>query len=200
MMALFAYFILIESFPGRQPLVRRISGQYSSLQAALLVLIICTAYLLLTYFVFVAMMLTTTRFCVVSYIVAHSLTAVGSIAAEFGHHVEIRFCRVDSTTPFLTFVGVFVVFVLFERSEFLIPTCGPPVIALYSKEKVREFVRFNLNLDQVTRKMSAAVLADHTKKKKKSYLRSPVIINSALLLEKKSLCVCTLQLEFRLGH
>ena len=35
----------------------------------------------------------------------------------------------------------------FERSEFLIPTCGPPAIALYySKNKVRVFVRFNLNL------------------------------------------------------
>ena len=27
------------------------------------------------------------------------------------------------------------------------PTCGPPVITLYSKKKVRVFVRFNLNLD-----------------------------------------------------
>ena len=35
---------------------------------------------------------------------------------------------------------------IFEQSEFLIPTCGPPVIALYSKKKVRVFVRFNFNL------------------------------------------------------
>ena len=27
------------------------------------------------------------------------------------------------------------------------PTCGSPVIVLYSKKKVRVFVRFNLNLD-----------------------------------------------------
>ena len=39
-----------------------------------------------------------------------------------------------------------------------------PVIALYSKKKVRVFVRFNLNLEWVTRKMSA-VVADQTKKK-----------------------------------
>ena len=26
--------------------------------------------------------------------------------------------------------------ILFERSEFLISTCGPPVIALYSKKKI----------------------------------------------------------------
>ena len=57
------------------------------------------------------------------------------------------------------------ILLLFERSEFLIPTCGPPVIALYSKQKVCVFVRFNFNLDYVNRKMSA-VVADHTKKKR----------------------------------
>ena len=70
---------------------------------------------------------------------------------------------------------------LFERSEFLIPTCGTPVIPLYSKKKARVFVRFNLNLEWVTRKMSA-VVADHTKKKKKTTCGSPVI---ALYSKKK---------------
>ena len=41
------------------------------------------------------------------------------------------------------------------------PTCGPPVIALYSKKIVCVFVRLNLNFDKATRKMSA-VVADHT--------------------------------------
>ena len=51
------------------------------------------------------------------------------------------------------------------------PTCGPPVIALYLLEKkslcVCVFVRFNLKIESVTRKMSA-VVTDHTKKKKKT--------------------------------